>query len=464
MKREKHDVGFGGRVSYGSCNFGMNIINTIVGSFVTMYYTDNVLLSAGFVGTMLLAVRVLDGITDLIMGAIIDHTHTRLGKARPWLLGGCFFSALSMYFIFNIPRGITGLGAEIYCVVTYILNTAVFGTIVNVSWSTLAVKMSRNPDTRSSMMNIAQFFAQLAGLLAGSYAVTLIMFFGGYETGYKGMTLVFGLIALVSMLLTGLLCKEYDVEEKGAVQVREEENTEKHSAKELLGYMFKNKYMIPLILGFVINWFALSLVATSTIYFARDVMGNSEMMGALNNARTLPAMILLLVGVIPFLAARFGKRTIVIFACASHIVSGIVLALAGDSVPILIFGQVLRSVGSAFGSTLLMAMVSDVADYINLKNNIDISGMTSSVVSFGMKVGGGIGSAAMAWALALGNYSAEAANSGLAQSAATIFAENACFIYIPTICFVILLVICTNLDVDKKLKALRSERKEKGLA
>ena len=56
MNNKKHDVNLLGRVGYGMCNFGMNIIATIVGAFVTMYYTDNVMLSAAFVGTMLMGI------------------------------------------------------------------------------------------------------------------------------------------------------------------------------------------------------------------------------------------------------------------------------------------------------------------------------------------------------------------------------------------------------------------------
>ena len=460
MNNKKHDVNLLGRVGYGMCNFGMNIIATIVGAFVTMYYTDNVMLSAAFVGTMLLAVRVLDGISDLIMGAIIDHTHTRIGKARPWILIGSIFCALSMYFVFNAPSGMSESMAKVYCVVTYILNTVVFGTIVNVAWSTLAVKVSRNPDTRASMISIAQFFAQLAGLIAGSYTIPMILYFGGYETGYKGMTLVFGAIAFISILITGIVCKEFDVEETNDAPLKKEKK-EKHSAKELLGYMFKNEYTIPLIIAFVLNWFALSLVATATVYFARDILGDANSMKVLNNARTLPAMIFLVIGVVPFFATKWGKKFTLLFACGSHIVSGAIMILAGGNVPLLVFGQVLRSVGSAFGSTMLMATVSDVADYVNMKNNVDISGMTSSVVSFGMKVGGGFGSAMMAWALAWGGYSAEVANSGLAQAASTLLAEKACFIYIPTVCFIILFFICTRLDADKKVKAMRAQMESK---
>lgn len=457
MAKTKHDVDMKGRVGYGLCNAGVNIIQVIVGSFVTMYYTDNMMLSAAFVGTMLMAVRVLDGVTDLVMGAIIDRTHTRLGKARPWVLIGSVLFALSMYFVFNAPTGMSETTAKIYCTCMYVLNTAICGTIINVSWSALAVKMSRNPDTRSSMVSIAQFFAQFAGLIAGSYAIPVIMVFGGYETGYRGMTIVFGAIAFISMLLTGLLCKEYDVEEKTETEKKPQK---KQSAKELLGYMFKNKYTVPLIIAFVVNWFATNLVASSTIYYARDIMGDSNFMKILNNARSLPAMLLLVIGIVPICAAKFGKRQTLLFAFASHVVSGIILFLAGENLVLLVIGQILRSVGSAFGSTMLMAMVSDVADYVNLKNNIDISGMTSSIVSFGMKVGMGLGSAVIAWALAWGGYSAEAANNGLMQSATTMLAEKACFIYIPTAFYALLLIICSMLDVDKKVKELRNAQTE----
>lgn len=461
MNKEKHDVNLSGRVGYGLCNFGVMIIQTIVGAFVTMYYTDNVLLSAGFVGTVLLAVRVLDGITDLAMGAIIDRTHTRIGKARPWVFVGAILFSVSMYLIFNIPAGLSGNAAKVYFVATYFLNTAIFGTIVNVSWSTLAVKMSRNPNTRATMVNMAQLFSNIAGLIAGSYAITMVMYFGGYETGYRGMTLVFGGLAMISMLATGFLCKEYAVEEGAVEIVEEQKKEEKKPAKELLGYMFKNRYMVPLILAFVLNWFALTLISSSMVYYARDILQNVNQMSLLNNAKSILAIIMLLIGIVPFCARKLGKKYTLFFAMGAHIAGGVLCTILGTNLIALVVAQFLRSVGSAFGSTLLMAMVSDVADYINMKNNIDISGMTSSVVSFGMKVGSGLGSAAIAWALAIGGYSAEAANAGLAQSASTIFAEKACFIYIPLICFIILLFLCTYLDVDKKLIALRSGQAEK---
>ena len=65
---------------------GCNLVWTTIGSYLTLYYTDSVGLAAATIGTMMLLTRLLDGISDLIMGSIIGRTHTRWGKARPWIL------------------------------------------------------------------------------------------------------------------------------------------------------------------------------------------------------------------------------------------------------------------------------------------------------------------------------------------------------------------------------------------
>lgn len=73
------------RIAFG---FGAlpEVANSIVAAFLTMYYTDNIGLAAGMVGTMFFISKLFDGISDLLAGTLIDRTKTRWGKARPWLL------------------------------------------------------------------------------------------------------------------------------------------------------------------------------------------------------------------------------------------------------------------------------------------------------------------------------------------------------------------------------------------
>lgn len=82
----KNKIKLGEKIAYALGDVGCNFIWTVVGSFLIMYYTDSVGIASAVVGTIMLVSRVLDGISDVGMGLVIDRTHTRWGKARPWVL------------------------------------------------------------------------------------------------------------------------------------------------------------------------------------------------------------------------------------------------------------------------------------------------------------------------------------------------------------------------------------------
>ena len=77
------------RFSYGCGDFGCNIIYTAMSAFLMFYYTDYAGVSSAAVGVIMLISRVFDGVSDIIMGVIVDRTKSRFGKARPWLLRMC---------------------------------------------------------------------------------------------------------------------------------------------------------------------------------------------------------------------------------------------------------------------------------------------------------------------------------------------------------------------------------------
>ena len=74
------------KASYAIGSGAGNVIITLMSTFLTAYYTDTVGMAIAAIGTMMLYVRFLDGISDIIMGAIIEKTNTKWGKARPWML------------------------------------------------------------------------------------------------------------------------------------------------------------------------------------------------------------------------------------------------------------------------------------------------------------------------------------------------------------------------------------------
>lgn len=449
MKTKK--IGFAGKIGYGLGDMGCNLLSGAIGSYITMYYTDSVMMGAAFVGTMMLMARFLDGISDIIMGAIIDRTYTKWGKARPWLLLSLIPLIVSVLMLFHVPSSLNEMGKKIYISATYIFNSVICMTAANGAYSTLCTLMSPDSNERTSLAGIRMFFSGLAVLIANSYTVALMTAFGGGQHGFTMMSLIYSAVAFVCILITGLSCKEYHIETK-----EEQKNTAKIPVGQSINVMFRNKYIVPLAVGFASQWLIIALNGAAAVYFARDVLNDVGMIVTISMLGNIPNLIVLFTGIVPRLAMKYGKRKMLIFGAGMQAIGYLVAAAASTNVPLVLTGMVIKSAAMGFITTLLFAGTADTADYLNLKHKINVAGITNSVTSFGMKVGVGLGSAVLGWALAWGGYSAELANSGAVQSAKTILAERMSFAGIPFVCALIVVICAFFIDVDEKLCKLRA--------
>ena len=93
---KEHRLSMSEKVTYGFGDCAANVYVAMASSFLTAYYTDTVGLAALAVGTMMLVARIFDGVTDLVMGAIVDKTKSKYGKARPWVLWTAPFMCIGL--------------------------------------------------------------------------------------------------------------------------------------------------------------------------------------------------------------------------------------------------------------------------------------------------------------------------------------------------------------------------------
>ena len=99
-------LGWGERIGYGTGGFAFNMINGIIGSFLTIYFTSAVGLNAGIIATIFAVSKVFDGISDLIVGRMVDRTRSKLGKGRAWLARMCIPFAVTTVLLFYVPQGL----------------------------------------------------------------------------------------------------------------------------------------------------------------------------------------------------------------------------------------------------------------------------------------------------------------------------------------------------------------------
>ena len=143
----------GEKVAYGFGDVACNVVFALTMSLATYFYTNVIGMSAALVGTILLISRIFDGVSDVIMGIIVDKTKSRFGKARPWVLWMTIPYGLSAVLMFMVPANATTMVQAIYVFVTYNFAVTVVYTALNLPYGALAAMMTRNQNERS-LLNV----------------------------------------------------------------------------------------------------------------------------------------------------------------------------------------------------------------------------------------------------------------------------------------------------------------------
>lgn len=439
----KGEILFKEKLAYGLGDAGCNFVWTVVGSFLTLYYTDSVGVSAGIIGTIMLLTRLLDGLSDMGMGVIIDRTHTKWGKARPWVLISAPFMALGLMLVFNVPSGLSDTAKIIYISATYVFLAVIVYTACNLAYSTLLSLIASEQEDRTALSSI-RFICTMVAVLVISYTTMLIV----GKIGWGGMSVLFGIIGMILLLVTFFGTKERTKEEKKVEKT-------KLSVAESFKLLFKNKYFVLAAMLFVINYASAGSSMGIAIYYAKDVLGNMGIFGTLTLAGLLPVIAGLFL--FPTLANRFGKWKCLVVGYLLEAIGYIMIFFMPTNIMIVLVALAIKGIGSVPHTAGMFALVADVVDYGEWKTGVRLDGLTYSAVSFGMKVGTGLGSAIVGWGLALGNYDAAATT----QVESAVEAIKALYSYVPLVLIVVGLIILLMTNLDKIYPTIRKELAER---
>ena len=419
------------KVAYGIGTGGGNIFSQIAAAFLLQYYTDTALISAGSIATMFLICRVFDGISDLIMGGVVDKTRTKWGKARPWLFISGPLSLLGIYLLMNVPLGMSEGAKLVYAYFTYIFMAVIVYTIYGIANTALLPLMSRDHEETTMLATFSAVGNNLIGLIAGASITPLVL-----NLGWQKASLILGAVACVMILFSAILNKEI-----------EEDESEKRPSipmKEQLPAVLKNRYFWLLL---AIGTFSLLMNANAIgaqIYYCNLVLGNPMFMSTLMTAGQLPGLIILFG--MPYVSKRWSKQTFLLIGAVCLIIGFVITGLAGTNTTMIVVGTVIRSLGAGPLLSAVFALVPDVVEYGNWKFGIRSEGLISSAQSIGSKIGIGLGSALTGWILAGVGYSG-APDAPITD--AIVKAVQFDYTWLGAIFGVVILVIVLMLNVEK---------------
>lgn len=378
---------------YGLGFFGIILIWTMVGTFLTFYYTDIVGISAGVVGTLMLVARLLDGITDIGMGTLVDRTKTKYGKARPWVLWMAIPFAISGVLLFSVPDlGMTS--TIIYAYVTYFLLILTY-TAISIPYKTLLGLMTQDQKGRTLINIYTGVFTMLSTILVMTLAQPIASSIGG-KLGWTVVSVAIGLIIIITCFTAFKFSNERVVG-----------NTVENPAQEIpfktqfIG-LLTNKYWVIITIYCVIAYTLNGLLSGAGIYYATYILGNSSYFSLFALTLFLPTIIgFFFVG---RLVGKYGKRNIALFVSVVAIFGSLVKLIDPTNLTIYLIGNVIQGFGLLPIVTFLYAMINDTTEYGEWKTGFRTAGLVNSAASFGMKVGAGIGGAFIGWLLAFGGY------------------------------------------------------------
>ena len=419
----------GERFSYGCGDFGCNIIYTAMSAFLLYYYTDYAGVSAFAVGVIMMVSRIFDGVSDIIMGVIVDRTKSKYGKARSWILRMCVPFAVSGILLFSVPASLGSTAKLVYIFITYNLTSTVVYTAINVPYSALNALMTQDPYERSVLSIFRNLLATAGTLIINTVTLPLVEFFGDNASAWTKTFCVLGLLAVIAFLFTFFGTKER------VVSVAQKQSSEKVDVpfKEGIRALFKNKYWILMTVMLALFFLMYSVNGGSTVYYAKDILGDKSLVGTINgifNAVQIVAMFF-----IAMLVKKFGKRNVFSLGLVLDIIGMLMLNFSEGAMAMIVASSIVRGLGNACGGATMWAMVSDTIDYGEWKTGYRTEGLVNSACSFGYKIGNGIGSALLG--VEAGGYIGEAA----VQSASALVSIKICFVWIPIVVYICGLII-----------------------
>ena len=417
------------KIGYGLGDFGSNVVFQTILILLPAFYTDVFGLAPAVMGTMFLAVRLLDTVTDPIMGIIADNTNTKWGKFRPYLLWFAIPFAVVFVLTFITPD-LSESGKIIYAYLTYSLLMILY-TVVNIPYCALGGVITSDSQERVSANSYRFVIATFAGVLISYFAPDLIEFFGNgnEQEGYPFAMAVFGVFAIFAFFGCFALTKErveQVVTTKGSLSV---------DFKTLL----KNDQWVVVAILFLVLLIPIVLRGASQVYYVKWFIGDTGLIAAFLTTGTFCQMV----------GASFASRlTQKVGKVKAYILVQIIIVLGSVALYFvtntnlyaifILFGLVNFFV--QMGAPILFTMAADTVEYGELKTGRRVTGLVFSGALFALKLGVAIGGWMIGMILAYYGYDGKAveqspeAIQGIVLSL-TLFPAIGHFLLIPIVSF-----------------------------
>lgn len=440
------------KIGYGSGDVAGNCVYALLTSFVMFYLTDTVGLNMGVIGTLIALSKVFDGVTDLFFGRMIDKTHTKMGKARPWMLWPYIGCSISLAACFAIPSGWGETAQYIFFFISYTLLNAVFFTANNIAYASLTALITKNVNERVQLGSFRFIFAFATSMLIQYITIDFVNALGGGADAWRTVAFVYAIVGLIVNTISVFSVKELPEEEETDEDGKTEED--KLSFLESLKILLKNKYYVTICCTYILTQLYASVIGMG-IYYMKYILGDEGLFSDFALAINIPMLIGLIA--LPTIIKKMGgmyKLNILGYLVAVIGRLGVMVAGYIGSIPLMLAFTAFATFGIAPLQGDLNALIASCSEYTTLTTGYRLDGMLYSCSSLGIKIGGALGTAICGWLLDAAGYVENAA----VQTPSTISMLHFLYLWAPAILCAGVMFMLSKLKVEKANETILKEQ------
>jgi GPH family glycoside/pentoside/hexuronide:cation symporter len=388
------------KIGFGAGEFSSSIFFTITSFWLLNFLTDEVRLSAALAGTALLVGKIWDAAIDPFIGYFSDHTHSRWGRRRPYILFFTIPFGIAFVLMFRNPGIAAQAGKFWWAMLTYIFFCTVY-SFTNIPYNAILPEISKDYNERTSISGYKQIFAVIGTLLGAGAALPIMALFATRTSGYIGMSAIFGFLAALSLLVTFISVREPRV----VAQPKGE------SIPKSLKDVFTNKPNLLLLTAWFTNSTAVAIMESMLIYYYKYIF-------QAEGSVTMAMIILLVITIvsIPFwvwFARKISKKTAYGIGMTLTLLGVILFAFTADRLGqtgALVY-MILAGFGFSSHYVLPWSMAPDTIEYGYARSGVRREGVYYSVWTFMIALGGAFAGFLVGQSLGLFGYVPDAVQS-----------------------------------------------------
>jgi len=440
---------------------GALLLNAVLASYLNVYYTDVLKLGGIWGGSFLvifpIVSKIIDAITNVIMGQVIERTRTKEGKARPWLLFSAPLITITALLLFLVPNASETVQV-VWVMLSYNLFYSIAFTIYNMSHNLMVPLSIRDTQQRGGLSvfnNISS--VMISGIIVALIFPMVVLPMIGVDK--SAWITVMGIIAILALPLTLL---EYYYTKERVTAENADVKQESIPLLTQLKSVILDKYWVCLFLYLMIYHLGSNIKNISLIYYCNYVLGSYND-GVTQTLVSVIGGIPMGIGIFAVwpLAKKFGKRNLTMAGFVLYAIGGAVCLIAPTNMVVVLIGQFIKNIGGLPCAYVLMALFADVLDHIEWRFHFRCDGLSASLLTIIMTIAAGVANGVFNMMLAKCGYIAPEFVNGetvaAVQNAATQNWFTFGFLGFEIITAILMIVCLAFINIEKTIDKEQEE-------